>query len=275
MNTPWPLFAFDNFFEGADRPYPTPERWDLQRELGYDMAYLSIKRECDESWQRLLDAPAQMERTGLGLAAAYTFVTLGGAEPARGRSPADMLEKIPEGSTFELGFTAGWKKDLSDPRRDPDVLAFLAPLISRAKERGVTISLYPHYGFWLERIEDAVRLAAAVDDPALRVTFAGYHWYAADRTDLHGKLRLAAPWLHRVNLCGAHPTPEGMDYPLPAVIEPVGGGDFPLAEFVEGLRAIRYEGPVGFQGYLVGGHPPTNLRQSLDAFRRAVRAVCP
>jgi sugar phosphate isomerase/epimerase len=269
MNTPWKLFAFDNYFEGADRVYATPERWDLQRSLGYDMTYHSIKREEDVSWQRLLDAPVEIARTGLPLVAAYTIINLDAPTPAPGRSPADMLERIPHGSTFELALTVGWKKDLSDPKHDAAAIAILRSLLPRARELGVTLSLYPHLGFWQERIEDCVRLAEQVKDPALRVTFSGYHWYAIDRSDLHGKMRMAAPWLHLVNVCGAHPTEEGRNYPLPAVIEPVGQGDFPLSDFIAGLRAIRYTGPVGFQGYLIGGHPPTTLKQSIEAFRRA------
>lgn len=269
MKTTWPLYAFDNFFEGCDRPYPTPERWDLQHRLGYDLAYLSINRAQDDSWRKLLEAPGQIVRTGLGLAAAYTFVNLCDPAPSPERTASAMLELIPDGGTFELAFTVGWKKELSDPARDEEVLAFLDPLVRRARERNVTISLYPHYGFWMERVEDCIRLAARVNDPVLRVSFSGYHWYAVDGKDLHERLRLAAPWLHLVSVCGAHPKEEGRDYPLPMIIEPVGRGDFPLREFLAGLRAIHYAGPVGFQGYLIGGHPPTTLKQSIEAFRQA------
>lgn len=270
MNTPWPLFAFDNHFDGADRCYPTPERWDWQKKLGYDLGYLSIDRAQDESWQKLSDAPAQMARTGLGLAAAYTVVNLTDPTPSPGRTAAAMLELVPAGAALELAITVGWRKELSDPRRDAEVLSFLHPLVRRARERRVTISLYPHYGFWMERVEDCIRLAERMNDPALRVSFSGYHWYAVDGKDLEDRLRRSGPWLHIASVCGAHPKEEGRDYPLPAVIEPVGRGDFPLHEFIAGLRAVSYAGPVGFQGYLIGGHPPGTLRESIAAFRRAL-----
>ncbi len=265
----WPLFAFDNYFDGADRIYSPAERYDLLKSLGYTHAYVSINRAQDESWQKLLDLPEQLARTGLALAAAYTVVDLTNPTPMPGRSPADMLARIPEGGTFELALSVGWQKDCSDPRHDDLALTLLTSLLPLAKARRITISLYAHFGFWQERIEDCVRLARKIDDPALRVTFSGYHWYAIDRKDLHGRLTLAAPWLHLVNLCGAAPRPEGSTYPLPALIRPVGEGDFPLAELLTILRKIDYIGPVGFQGYLIGGSPATTLRASIAAFHQA------
>jgi sugar phosphate isomerase/epimerase len=55
---------------------------------------------------------------------------------------------------------------------------------------------------------------------------------------------------------------------MPAkTIELVGEGDFPLAEFVQALSDAGYSGPVGFQGYKIGGHPPATLARSIAARR--------
>lgn len=56
---------------------------------------------------------------------------------------------------------------------------------------------------------------------------------------------------------------------LPKTIEPVGKGDFPLVEFVQALTDVGYSGPVGFQGYKIGGHPPETLARSIEAWRTA------
>jgi len=244
----WKLFAFDNYFNDADRPYTPDEYWDIPRELGFDKVYFSVSRSPSPSWELFSAIPRQLQRTGLGLAA---------------------VQQLQPGDTLELALSVGWQKELSSPARDAQAAAFLKPLLEEARKRGVTISLYHHFGFWLERIEDCVRLAKAINDPNLRVTFCGYHWYAIDRTDLKGKLRMAAPWLHLANVCGSRPAVPDEKSSLPATIEPVGNGEFPLADFISGLREIGFKGDVGFQGYLIGGHPPTNLSQSLNAFRQA------
>jgi sugar phosphate isomerase/epimerase len=78
-----------------------------------------------------------------------------------------------------------------DASRDAEVIAVLRPLIDLARSRGVTISLYHHIWFLLERVEDCVRVAEKINDPALRVTFCGYHWYAVDGSELAAKIKLA------------------------------------------------------------------------------------
>ena len=266
------LYPFDNYFSDADRAYPAAEQWDILKELGYAKAYLSVGLTNAEAWSRLLEVPAQRRRTGLGLAAVYTTVDLALIDkpPAPGaHTVEEMLAVLEPGDTLELALTVGWKKDCSDPRHDETAIAYIRSLLPLARSRGVTFSLYHHLGFWQERIEDCVRIAAKINDPALRVTFCGYHWYACDGTDLIGKLRMAAPWLHLANVCGARRVaPRTFAGSLPATIEPVGDGDFPLADFTRGLREIGYTGAVGFQGYKIGGYPPLNLRRSLEAFRR-------
>ena len=77
-----------------------------------------------------------------------------------------------------------------------------------------------------------------------------------------------APWLHIVNVCGSRPVGPEDTCTLPATIETVGRGEFPLAELISVLRNIKFAGDVGFQGYQIGGHPPTNLKKSIEAFRK-------
>ena len=40
-----------------------------------------------------------------------------------------------------------------------------------AEEAGLRVALYPHHGFWVERVEDAVRIAKKVNSKNLGVTF--------------------------------------------------------------------------------------------------------
>ena len=267
----WPIYAFDNYFtNNADRPYTPTERWDLLKAHGYDAGYLGVNRTNADAWTTLLDVRAQTERTGLKLAAAYCVLDLNDPQPQGHHTLAEVIELLHPGETLELAITNSAKEKPPAPALDDAAIAIIAPLLSLAKTRGVSIALYHHIWFYLERIEDCVRLAEKINDPALGVVFCGFHWYAVDGTDLPGKFRLAAPWLRLANLCGSRPAPNN-DFAgcLPATIEPVGEGDFPLHEFIQGLRAIGYTRPVGFQGYKIKGKPEDTLARSIQAFEKA------
>ena len=114
-----------------------------------------------------------------------------------------------------------------------------------------------------------MRVAEKINDPALRVTFCGYHWFAVDGSELTAKVKLAAPWMCLANICGSQSAPADAKFAgcLPKTIESVGEGDFPLAEFVQALNDVGYSGPVGFLGYKIGGHPPETLARSIEVWR--------
>ena len=271
------VYAFSNHFEHADRRYALAEQWSILRELGYDGGYQAVNLGDAADREVCAQLPGLCARTGLDLAAVYSVAEPWAPARAGGWSAVELVAALRPGDTLELAINRGWCQDLSAARFDDEAVAFLQPLLAAARRRGITLSLYPHFGFWLERIEDCVRLAAKADDAHLRVTFCGFHWYACgggdDARGLAAALRLARPWLHRVNVCGSRLVVPAVAGSLPATIEPVGQGDFPLEEFLRQLDAVAYAGPVGFQGYRIGGHPPATLRQSLAAFRAAEARV--
>lgn len=263
-----PVFAFNNYFLGADRAYSLDEQATLLKSLGYDATYLSINARTPEGWAEFLAWEETSRRHGLDVAAYYTVFNPEETLPEGAHGLGEILATLPTGATLELALSLGWKKDVSDPAKDAGMLLALEPFLAVARERGITISLYHHFGFWMETTADTVRLARAINDPVVRVSFCGFHWHAVDAGDLDRKLDAAAPWLHLVNICGSRPQPADSTSPLPKTIEPVGEGDFPLAPLLGKLDALGYAGPVGFQGYQIGGHPPDTLRRSIEAFRR-------
>ena len=268
-----PVFAFDNYFGESELASSPAEQASLLKELGYDATYHSMNRTSDEGWEKLRSWHDASTGAGLPVAAYYTVVKLGEEPPPGGHGVEEVIATIPEGSTLELAITIPGEKP-STPEHDAHAVDSLKALLAAAKPRSITLSLYHHIWFWMERIDDCVRLASRIDDPALRVTFCGYHWYAVDGSALHEKLRLAAPWMALANLCGSRAYRDGETKKsgLPTTIEPVGEGDFPLGELISGLREISYVGPVGFQGYQIGGDPPDTLRRSIEAWTEAVRS---
>jgi sugar phosphate isomerase/epimerase len=264
------VFAFDNYFGDSPMAGDPAAQAALLKSLGYGATYHSMNRKTEEGWNRFLAWEESSRQGGLPVIGYYTVLELGDEPPEGGHSVEEVIAHLPSGSVLELAISLAGAQ-ASDASRDAEVIAVLRPLVEQARGRGVTISLYHHIWFLLERIEDCVRVAEKINDPALRVTFSGYHWYAVDGSELAAKIKLAAPWMRLANLNGSRPAPEDAKFAgcLPKTIEPVGDGDFPLTQFVQALADVGYSGPVGFQGYNIGGHPPETLARSIEAWRHA------
>ena len=275
MNAPSfaPIYAFDNYFMDSEMAADPAAQAALLKRIGYGATYHSMKRKTPEGWATFLTWEEISRQAGLPVAAYYTVLEIGQDPPEGGHSLEEVIDHLPPGAVLEVAISMAGATP-SDASRDDEVIALLLPLVARARSRGVTLSLYHHIWFLLERIEDCVRIAEKVNDPALRVSFCGYHWFAVDGRDLEGKIKLAAPWMRLANLSGSRTAPEDAKHAgcLPKTIEPVGDGDFPLAEFVRSLAAVGYRGPVGFQGFKIGGAPAETLPRSLNAWNAVTAA---
>lgn len=273
MKTLSPIFAFDNYFRNSGLAKDPAAQVAVLKSLNYGATYHSMDRKTEEGWKTFCTWEEVSLHGGLPVVAYYTVLEIGKEPPDGGHSVDEVLRHLRPGSVLDLAVSMDGAQ-ASDFSRDAEVIDVLRPLVELARSRGVTISLYHHIWFLLERIEDCVRIAEAINDPALRVTFCGYHWYAVDGEELTAKLKQAAPWMHLANLCGSRPAPANAKFAgcLPKSVETVGEGEFPLTEFVKALADVGYIGPVGFIGYEIGGHPPETLARSIDAWRAALVA---
>jgi sugar phosphate isomerase/epimerase len=136
-----------------------------------------------------------------------------------------------------------------------------------AKDGGSELLLYPHAGDWIERSEDAVRVAKQVDRPNVGVMFNLCHWLrvSPDR-DYRTRLAEALPYLRAVSVNGAD---ERDDKPgWGRYIQPLDSGNFNVALFLKTLRELGYAGPVGLQCFGIGGDAREHLARSLEAWRK-------
>jgi len=160
----------------------------------------------------------------------------------------------------------------SDPSGDPRAVEILREMSELARESGAQLLLYPHLSSWIERIEDAVRVADKVDRPNVGVMFNLCHWLRVDeRRDYARLLRLARPRLWAVSINGADvfdPRP-GWD----RFIQPLDRGDFDVAGFLRALREVGYTGPIGLQCYGIGGDAREHLAGSMAAWHRLNAAL--
>ena len=151
--------------------------------------------------------------------------------------------------------------DMDD--RAVEVLRELSTLAAPSKVR---IALYPHTGFYVATVEDAVRLAKKVDRPNVGASFNLCHFLKLDsEKNIRRMLEEAKPFLFLVSVNGTdggNTQAMGWD----RLIQPLGEGDFDVRSVLKVLKDIGYTGPVGLQCYGIRSKPRQHLSQSIEAW---------
>ncbi len=160
----------------------------------------------------------------------------------------------------------------SDPAGDARAVEIVRELSELAKPSGAEMLLYPHTDFWLETVEDCVRIAKQVDRPNVGVMFNLCHWLkvCADR-DYESRLKLAMPYLRAISINGADERDPAKSWAR--YIQPLGRGDFDTCKFLGFLSSAGYKGPVGLQCYGIGGDTREHLAESLKAWNACMKKL--
>ncbi len=155
----------------------------------------------------------------------------------------------------------------SDPSVDPRAVEILRDMSDEAKDSGAQLLLYPHQNSWVERIEDAVRVAGKVDRPNVGVMFNLCHWLRVDKSrDYRPLLKLAMPRLWAVSINGADAFDEKPGWER--YIQPLDTGTFDVGKLLRTLKELGYKGPVGLQCYGIGGDAREHLARSMAAWQK-------
>jgi sugar phosphate isomerase/epimerase len=151
---------------------------------------------------------------------------------------------------------------------DTVVVPALKQALVLAKAKRVKLSLYPHAGFWADSVDACLRVANAVDDPDLGVTFNLCHWLKVEgaERDPVPVIKAALPRLNFITINGA----DGGDtrkLGWDKLIQPLGRGTYDVKTFVAKARAAGYRGPFGFQGYAIKMEPKALLKETMEAWK--------
>jgi sugar phosphate isomerase/epimerase len=231
---------------------------EMLKELGYEGAgHIGL----DNVAQRL----KTFDAAGLRLFQITMGVNIAPGKPPYDKRFPEVLELV-KGRHVQFDLIVSDGKP-SDAAGDPRAVEILRAMSELARPSGSQLLLYPHTGCWLERIEDAVRVADKVDRPNVGVMFNLCHWLRVDkRRDYKPLVQQAMPRLWAVSINGADPfddQPGWRHY-----IQPLDKGTFDVAGLIRTLRELGYQGPIGLQCYGIGGDAREHLARSMEAWRK-------
>jgi sugar phosphate isomerase/epimerase len=265
-----PLYAMDTC---TKRPYPTNDippakQLDMVKELGY--AGIAWTEEPPEQVRAV--AGLARER-GLKIFAIYCAaqVTAEGDLRYSPKLPDIMTALKDQGTIIWLHIGGKGPAFASLTGHEP-VVKKLRALAETAAGKGLRVALYPHVGEWSARFADASRLARLVKHSQFGVTFNLCHSLAqGEEKRIPELLAEAKEVLFTVTINGAD---AGLAKPeWGRLIQTLDRGTFNVASVLARLRQIGFTGPVGLQGYGIGGDRRKNLAASMSAWHKLSKAL--
>lgn len=244
-----PLWVFDN---GLGRGTATlAEQAELTKRTGYAGIFYSGTKDIPQ----LL---AEHKSRGLSVLGIYTGMNVADAKPGYDPGLPDAIRQL-KGTGALITFTVNGKAAQGDDIAVPIIRA----VADLAAQNGLKVALYPHYGFHVARIEDALRVIGKVHKSNVGLVFNLCHWLrSGDEANLSARLKEALPHTYMVSINGADH--EG-DWDR--LIQPLDRGAFDVRGFVQTLLKMGYRGPFAQQCYNVAGDKEENLRRSMAAWR--------
>jgi len=253
------FYAMDNGVR--DEKHTTPEsQVAMLKELGYPGI----------GWRPgpLPEMFAALDKHGLKLFSFYVKLCIGPSEKVKLDPALPSQIAALKGRDTILWFTIT-SRDYkpSATEGDEDAVAVLRQVADMAKAAGLRVALYPHTGMWLERVQDAVRLARKVQRDNVGASFTLCHCLrVGDEKKIPELLAEAKPHLFLININGADSGDVGPGWNR--LIMTLDQGSFDMVAFLKTLKRIAYAGPIALQSYGLKGDARENQKRSLDAWRR-------
>jgi len=246
-------------FENGARFGSTENQIKVLKELGFD-SLGSAKPH---------DLPARIklhEASGLRISSLYIGGRIGGGNDVKAINPA-----IPESIRHLKGHDTIIELTVQGGRNntDEEAVAFVQEVADMAKESGLRVVLYPHAGFYVDTLGDAVRIARLSGRANVGAMFNLCHFLKVEpKADLRETLENAGDLLWRVSICGADT--NGTTWG--ELIQTLDRGSFDQKAFLKLMREIGFTGDVGLQCYAIRGDARDNLGRSIAAWRKHLAA---
>jgi sugar phosphate isomerase/epimerase len=250
------FFAFDN---GLGRGQLKAEQ---QAQILADLKFAGIGYTGTQNIPTML---AALDKRGLKFYSTYVPLNLKAGEAPYDPGLPTAIKQLKGRNAVLWVHVHGGPASTSD--MDDRAVEVLRELSTLAEGSEVRIALYPHTGFYVAKVQDALRLAKKVDRPNVGASFNLCHFLKLDsEKNIRQTLEEAKPYLFLVSVNGTdggNTQAMGWD----RLIQPLGKGNFDVRSVLKALKDIGYTGPVGLQCYGIRSKPREQLSQSMKAWR--------
>jgi sugar phosphate isomerase/epimerase len=201
----------------------------------------------------------ELDKAGLKIYPLYVGVWLDEGKPK-------YEEGLPEAIKLLKGRNAGiWlhimseKFGKSSSDGDERAVQIVREVADMAHESGAWVALYPHVNEWMERHDDALRVAKKVNRRNVGVSFNLFHRLKIEgEVGIDQQLEQLKPYLFTVTINGSSKAGS---------IDTLDKGDFDVYGLLKKLEKLGYTGPIGLQGWGIKGDVHENLKRSMQAWK--------
>jgi sugar phosphate isomerase/epimerase len=240
-----------------------PTGYEEQARLAKRLGYSGISGSGEESYFEFRKA---LDIAGVNIPETYIPLKIDSGIP-----PYNPLlkELIKDSKDRDLLITLHLHSEIYKNNKEEGDLKFVAvltELADYAAQYNVKLSVYPHYSFYCESLEHAVKLTKMVNRPNLGAVFNLCHFLKVEGpSDLEEQVKKAVPYLFMVSLSGAD-TGDTRNMDWDRLIQPLGKGSFDTYPLVKFLKDNNYEGKFGLQCYNIKQDCEPTLTQSMNTW---------
>ena len=243
-----PFFAMDTGTKD-DKHRTAKTQAEMLKELGYaGIGYTGVNG--------IPEMLEELDKNGLEMFTVYVGVCIDPDKQKYNSQLKEAIRQLKDRDTIIWLTIESKKYSISSPQGDPAAVEIIWEIADMAEESGLRVALYPHINTWLERVEDAVRVAKKVNRKNAGVTFNLCHWLRVDdEKNMKPLLETAIAYLFVVTINGADSSSENWKQ----LIQTLDRGSFDTYQFLKTLKDLGYTSPIGLQGWGIGGDVHENL----------------
>lgn len=227
-------------------PYATcEEQVKLMKDAGYDGLEISEP-------ENFLSMKAALDK--FRFHGAYFYFQVDPDQPEINPALKDYIAALKGTGTILAPYIQSSSNAVRTAEKDAQLVRLLRQLSALAKKSNLQIAVYPHFGFYIQRTDQALELVKQIGKKNTGLSFNLCHWLATtaagERGGLKPLLTKILPYLKMITICGASDGITTRQNIWEDYIMPLGEGSFDtygLVEYV--IRDLHFHGPVGVQCY--------------------------
>ncbi|MEO6000262.1 MAG: sugar phosphate isomerase/epimerase [Chitinophagaceae bacterium] len=238
------FFTLHNIIRG-DSTYNT---YDKQVELIKNTGYAGMEINSEDMFDEM---KASMDT--YKLPSSYFYVRIRVDTPHMDSRLEGFINKLKGTKTIIATYIVGSTQFPADSHgADTMVIRLLKQVSDWAGNAGLQVAIYPHFGYYIQRTDNALALIKSIRRENLGLTFNLCHWLATtsleERNGLQSHLKELSPYLKMITISGANNVITQKTNIWDDYILPLGSGSFDTYGLLKYcLSDLKLKVPVGVQ----------------------------